>query len=210
MSVPRPRVFAARFNPHTGQLLPVKGAQPMLGNPLARRRRGLGDIPTPSGGPGNPVEPYDETEVWNGIDVSAPPAPGTPVTSGNATANASATANVSFPFGETDRLWSNPTTFSSIPITGSGVLLTQNNQRNSLIIQNNSSATSPDVAPTFYIGFNAAPAAGFALALAPGVGFSWDIITPRDTIYLLIGTFSGPSVKIAGTVVQGTYSPPVS
>jgi hypothetical protein len=164
------------------------------------------------------VFPYSEEEVWNNFDgsgiASPPPTPTAAPTSVSATggsATATANANVSFPFGETDRQWSNPTTFATVPInaaTSAAIpILSQNPQRNSLIIQNNSSATSPDVAPTFYIGFNSQPQAGFAIALAPGVGFSWDIITPRDSIYVLIGTFSGASVVIAGCAVQGTYAP---
>lgn len=218
MSVPRPRAFqVARFDPRTGQLIGASPRQPLLGNPLQRfRRRGLGDVPSPSGGPGNPVYPYTEEEVWNdfaGGGVSAPPAmPATVVNPGTATATATATgATISAPFGESDRAWSNPNTFATVPINAATPanipILSQNAQRSGLILQNNSTATSPDVAPTFYVGFNSQPIAGFAVALAPGVGFFWDIITPRDSIYILIGAFSGASVVIAGCAVQSTYAP---
>lgn len=184
-------------------------------------RPGFGDLPgnfpMPDGSPGNPVYPYNESEMWGteggaGTTLTAPPAVGAPP--------AQATTpyvNVSSPNAESDRPWYNPTTYATIPINpaadGTVAVLSLNYQRNSLIIQNNSSATAVgDVAPTLYIGFNAQPQVGQALALAPALGFYWSAsdCPPRDTIYVLFGPFlnGGASVVIAGCVVQGTYAPP--
>jgi hypothetical protein len=87
-------------------------------------------------------------------------------------------------------------------------VLSLNDQRNGLLIQNNSTATSPDVAATFYIGFNAQPQAGLAVAVLPnGGGVLFDIICPRDAIYVLVFGNTGASSVVQGAVVQGTYSP---
>jgi hypothetical protein len=88
-------------------------------------------------------------------------------------------------------------------------VLSLNMQRNALIIQNNSTATAPDTAPTFYIGFNAQPQIGLNLAVAPGVGILLDIICPRDSVYVTIGPFvnGGGTVVVQGAIVQGTYAP---
>lgn len=105
------------------------------------------------------------------------------------------------PFGDGDSGWQNPTTTHSVPLneqTGAvTAVLTQNNKRNLLVIQNNSSATLPDIAPTFYIGFGQLAQIGQGLGLAPGVGIVLDIVCPRDAIYMVIG----PAVNNNGTVV---------
>ena len=83
-----------------------------------------------------------------------------------------------------------------------------NFQRNMLVIQNNSTATAPDTTPVFYIGFNApVSSAGFGLALAAGIGITFDIICPRDSIFVLQAGGGGASLVVAGVVVQGTYAP---
>jgi hypothetical protein len=117
------------------------------------------------------------------------------------------------PFGFGGSLWQNPCTTHSIPISANsgGVLaiLTQNLKRNLLIIQNNSTATSPDAAPTFYISFGQLAQQGQGLGLPPGVGIVLDIICPRDAVYLSIGPSidTGGSVVTQGVVVEGGLSP---
>jgi hypothetical protein len=93
---------------------------------------------------------------------------------------------------------------NSVPI-GSSTAVTAavvgaNEQRALLILQNNSTATGPDSAPTFFFGFGTQPQVGFSLALPPGVGIVLDVRVPSDAIYVAFG----PSVNGGGTrVIQG-------
>lgn len=176
-------------------------------------------VPLPSGAQGSDVYPYDETDTWGanlppGAGVqTVPPTIGlpTPPTAPAYDAYQPTTA----PFGKTDPAsalkWSNPSTFASVPINAStsitAPVLSLNYQRNALIVQNNSTATSPDVAATFYVGFNAQPSVGISLTLPPGVGIAFDIICPRDSIYVLFAGNSGATSVVQGVVVQGTYAP---
>lgn len=97
-----------------------------------------------------------------------------------------------------------PTTASNIALIGA------NEQRALLIIQNNSTATSPDSAPTFFIGFGTQPTVGQDLALPPGVGIVLDVRTPSDAIYVAFGPMvnGGGSVVIAGVVKEGGVTDP--
>lgn len=198
-------------------------AAPLGGLGSVRLHQNSSDFPMPTGAPGSDVYPYEETNPPWGANV-----PG-----GGSAADTSvlnqpqpitlpdlATGGympVPAPYGQSDPRsplkWTNPTTFSAVPINGTTSLstpvLSLNYQRNGLIIQNNSTATSPDVAATFYVGFNATPQVGFALTLAPGVGVSFDIICPRDSIYVLFAGNTGATSVVAGVVIQGTYSPGV-
>jgi hypothetical protein len=195
-------------------------------------RGGLGDysrMPGTSGADGSPVWPYGENGIWGDgsqtTDVTAPlspalasqPNPASPT--GNPRSGGGRSAST--PYGEADRPWYNPTTYSTVPILGITTggnpqsplpALSGNLKRNSLIIQNSSTATvAGDIAPTIYIGFNNQPQVGASLVLTPGLGFYWSAADcpPRDSIYILIGTYvnTGLSVVIAGCVVQGTYDP---
>jgi hypothetical protein len=118
---------------------------------------------------------------------------------------------VSVPYGQSQRDWSNPTTYATIPLLAgaNGTILQLNMKRNSLIIQNTSTATAPDIAPTLYIGFNAQPAVLGSLALPPGLGFYWGAADcpPRDAINVVFGpqVNGGGTVVVSGCVVQGTY-----
>ena len=100
-------------------------------------------------------------------------------------------------------------TTNSVPITQSTLsniaLLNQNTKRKLLLIQNNSTATSPDVAPTFYIGFGQTAQVGLGLGLAPGVGVVLDVSCPSDAIYVTLGpsTNTGGTVVIQGVAVEG-------
>lgn len=205
------------FDPRTGALLaqPVARGIPLGPVPMRSRRRGFGDIPNSSGGPGPLVDPYTEADGVFNSGGGGGSAAATTSQSTAATPNPSVTGYMpaSNPYGESDRSWTNPSTFATVPInaqTNTQVpVLSQNYRRNALIIQNGSTATGTDVAPTLYIGFNAQPLVGSALALAPGQGIAWDIITPRDSIYIAFGPFvnTGSSVKIQGAVVTSTFSP---
>lgn len=190
------------------------GPAPLRSRPILRR--GFGDIPATTGAAGPLVSPYYENEVWNPPGISGQTTAAAASTSTSPTSNPSATGYLplSAPFGESDRGWTNPTTFSSVPINASTNIsvpvLSQNYQRNALIIQNGSLATvSGDVAPTLYVNFNAQPQVGSALALPPGVGVVFDIICPRDSVYIAFGPFvnTGGSVVIQGCVLTGTYAP---
>lgn len=102
----------------------------------------------------------------------------------------------------------------SVPIAansgGALSILGGNPNRKLLLLQNNSTATSPDVAPTFYFGFGALANIGQGLALAPGVGMVLDVSCPIDAVYLTIGpsTNTDDTVVVQGVAVEG--SPPAS
>lgn len=166
---------------------------------------------------GGLIPSYTEVDgIFNPAGITAGSSAGSVALSTAATPSPTETGYMpmSAPFGESDRAWSNPTTFASVPINASTntqtPILAQNYQRNALIIQNGSLATvAGDVAPTLYVGFNAQPQVGGALALPPGVGVVFDIICPRDAIFIAFGPFTntGGSVVIQGVVLTGTYSP---
>lgn len=209
------------FDPKTGMLLhrPIPRPGVPLGPPPMRPRprsfRGLGDVPASTGAAGALVPMYNEDSIFNPPGIANGGGTGSVAQSTAATSDPSQTGYLpaSSPMGESDRAWTNPTTFATVPInaaTNTQVpVLTQNYQRNALIIQNGSTAQGTDVAPTLYIGFNAQPLVGSALALAPGQGIAWDIITPRDSIYIAFGPFinTGDTVVIQGAVITGTYAP---
>lgn len=170
------------------------------------------DFPAPDGGPGG-MDYNERYGVWGTENpagtVVAPNDPSIPIAP--VQGPQSFDPGISLPFGVSLIKWRNPTTFQSVPILASTPsntpVLSLNMGRNALVIQNNSTATSPDIAPNFYIGFNAQPQAGLALTLAPLAGILFDIITPRDAIYVLIAGGTGASQIIQGVVVQGTYAP---
>jgi hypothetical protein len=89
-------------------------------------------------------------------------------------------------------------------------LVTQNQRRSLLIIQNNSTATSPDSAPTFYVGFGTSPVIGQDLALPPGVGIVLDVRVPSDAIYVGLGPYvnSGSTVVVQGVVKESQITNP--
>lgn len=87
-------------------------------------------------------------------------------------------------------------------------VVAQNAQRALLIIQNNSTATSPDYAPTFYIGFGVQANVGYDLALPPGVGIVLDVRVPIDAVYVAFGPYSGSSVVIQGVIKEGGITDP--
>lgn len=211
-----PRFASVPGNPNLKRFLGFSG----LGSAAADFRPG---IPMPDGSEGSPVGPYDESgEVWGTMpgevgaqaQVAAPPADPSqlPV---NAPSPTSDNSTIQMPFGVTFAKWRNPNTFQSVPITlntpSNVPVLSLNLLRSGLVIQNNSTATTAgDVAPTFYVGFNAQAQAGLALAILPGGGgILFDLICPRDSIYITIGasTNTGGSVVVQGSIVQGTYAP---
>lgn len=211
------------FDPRTGRLLARPQAPQgnlMAPPPMQSRRRsfrGFGDVPSNSGAAGPLIPGYTETgdSIWNPPGIANGGGTGSVAASTAVTPDPGATGYMpaSSPVGESDRPWTNPTTFATVPINASTntqvPVLTQNYQRNALIIQNGSTAQGTDVAPTLYINFNAQPQVGSALALAPGQGIAWDIITPRDSIYIAFGPFinTGATVVIQGAVISGTYAP---
>lgn len=175
------------------------------------------------GTPGNFVDPYRENRAWgdtgSGGALTLPPPIGAYPAAGVLGVPTTPFGVILGPDGNPLK-WKNPTTFATVPVlavttvnppTPSATpVLSLNYSRNALSIQNNSVApTAGDVAPTMYVGFNAAPQIGTSLALAPLQGIAWDIICPRDSIFIIFGPFTntGGSVVIQGTVVQGTYSP---
>jgi hypothetical protein len=207
---------------------PVKQFIGFQGDPgtVARtpvNRGGLGSLgvtdrhtsfPNSDGTPGTPfTADYDERFVWGTNNpagqVTPPNDPSLvlPVVEGPPVVD----PGISIPFGISLIKWRNPTTFQSVPILASTPqnvpVLSLNMQRNGLLIQNNSTATAPDVAATFWIGFNAAPQVGLSLSLAPGAGLLLDIICPRDSIFVLPAGNVGATSVVQGVVVQGTYAP---
>jgi hypothetical protein len=97
--------------------------------------------------------------------------------------------------------YQNPNRSATIPITPTtspvNALCTANPKRTSILMQNNSTATSPDVAPTMYFNFGAQAQVGIGIGLQPGVGLVLDNNVQADALYITLG----PSVNGNGTVV---------
>jgi hypothetical protein len=83
-------------------------------------------------------------------------------------------------------------------------LCSQNLKRTSILMQNNSTATSPDVAPIMYFNFGAQAQVGIGIGLAPGVGLVLDNNVQADSLYVTFGTSvnTGGSVVIQGAVLE--------
>lgn len=215
-----PRIFIAQPTLRVRGVSPPGALRPGLRDaPVMVRTRlgGFNNVPGPNGSPGSPFWPYSESTMWgDGSQGGAsPPQAPLPVGTPPTPLTEEQQQSQSTPFGQSARDWTNPCTYAGLPIvSGVGVvqgILTANYKRNSLIIQNNSTATSPDVAPTLYIGFNNEPGLNNgAMALPPGLGFYWGAsdCPPRDNINVVfLGGNGGASVIIAGSVIQGTYIP---
>ena len=103
---------------------------------------------------------------------------------------------------------------NSVPIgsttPSTAALVGANEQRALLILQNNSTATSPDSAPTFFFGFGTQPKIGYDLALPPGVGIVLDVRVPSDAIYVAFGPFTngGGTALIQGVCKEGGITDP--
>jgi hypothetical protein len=97
--------------------------------------------------------------------------------------------------------YQNPNRSATVPIgpntSQSAALVTSNPKRTSILMQNNSTAVAPDVAPTFYMNFGAQAQVGIGIGLQPGVGLVLDNNVQADSLYITIG----PSVNTNGTVV---------
>lgn len=98
--------------------------------------------------------------------------------------------------------YQNPNRSSTIPIgpqTKPNIALVAiNPKRVSILLQNNSTATtSGDVAPTMYFNFGAQAQVGIGIGLAPGVGLVLDNNVQADSLYVTLG----PSVNTGGSVV---------
>jgi hypothetical protein len=95
----------------------------------------------------------------------------------------------------------NPNRSATIPIGPLTVpyvaLVGINPKRVSILMQNNSTAVSPDAAPTMYFNFGAQAQVGIGIGLAPGVGLVLDNNVQADSLYV---TF-GPVINTGGSVV---------
>ena len=91
-----------------------------------------------------------------------------------------------------------PQTKSNIALVG------LNEKRTSILLQNNSTATSPDAAPTMYFNFGAQAVIGTCIGLAPGVGLVLDENVQADALYVTLGPMvnAGSSVVIQGAVLE--------
>lgn len=188
--------------------------------PVMRRPglHGLGDadelaVPGPYGAPGPPLYPYagDDSLVFAGAAVP-----------GAAPTGIQPTAPVQ-PYTNFNSFVSVPLTLNNLvpPASGAFPPIVQSNiQRTLLLIQNNSAATSPDTTPNFWVGFNSVPTAAGITGLGPTVapylslpaGFALilDAVPPRESIFVVAGTFTngGGTAVVAGVLVQAIYSPP--
>lgn len=218
----RPRVFQVPPGLRVRGMIPG-ATQPAMPNYPVRVRTSFAgaqnNFPDPNGQPGSQTWPYTENLQFNPTDGAAaaaplalPPAVGAPPIMPSAAAQ----RVISTPNGQSERDWINPTTYATIPLTAGQSanfpILQLNYKRNSLIIQNTSTATTAgDIAPTLYLGFNSAPQVLGSLALPPGLGFYWSAsdCPPRDAVYVVFGpqVNTGGSVVVSGCVVQGTYVP---
>lgn len=78
-------------------------------------------------------------------------------------------------------------------------------RRRLLTIQNNSSATPPDTAPTLYIGIGQPAVPGQCLQIAPGAGVSWEVNPPLEALYVAWGAYSDTNgtAIVVGMIQQG-------
>jgi len=101
------------------------------------------------------------------------------------------------------------TTLTSVQLSTatpfSGMVLAANANRKLLILQNTSTATSPDVAPALYFNFKQLASVGNGILLPPGVGLALDTSCPIDAVYLTYGAFvnGGNTVAISAIVGEG-------
>lgn len=190
-----------------------------LGGPAARR----GDkrvYPSPLGTPGSFIFPYNENKAWGetGAAVGPPPPAVIPIpspTPGAPPTDVTIPNPNSMPWSGTDKGWQNPTTFAAVPISvatagATLTIFTANAKRNFLLVQNNCiSGGTGDVTPIFFINFNQAALSNLSLALPAGQGIAFDVICPRDSVTLLMGTFTNTSglMIFGGVAIQGTYAP---
>jgi hypothetical protein len=199
-----------------GGVVPARRGLGALGGSTERQNQ----IPMPDGTEGSPVWPYNEQGTPWGVGGASDTLPPMPADIGSIPPLVPQTQPgflpTTVPYGRTDPqakvAWRNPTTAAIVPILAGTAanqpVLSLNYQRNLLIVQNNSTATAPDTTPIFFIGFNTpVPAPGFGLALAAGIGIVFDIITPRDSVYILQAGGGGATLIVAGVVVQGTFAP---
>lgn len=215
-----PRMFRAP------PVLQVKGVSPpgVHNAPVRVRNRvgGLADVnyPGPNGQPSSGFWPYNESTSWGDGSQGGASPPTMPPSVGAAPPGLSEQQLdlISTPNGQSTRPWFNPCTYAGFPFfAADGVIrkvLSANLQRNSLIIENNSTAdaTVGDVAPSLYIGFNNEPGLQTgALVLPPGLGFYWSAsdCPPRDDIFaVFFGTINGgATVVVSSSIIQGTYIP---
>jgi hypothetical protein len=95
--------------------------------------------------------------------------------------------------------------------SGATPIVTTNYKRNFILIQNNSTATTPDTTPIFYVTFDSPlqGAAGLALAVPALSGIVLDAVVPSNAIYITLGTYSngGGTANVAGVLIQGTMLP---
>jgi hypothetical protein len=104
--------------------------------------------------------------------------------------------------------YQNPNRSATIPIgpqTKSNLALVGiNPKRVSIIMQNNSTATGTDVAPTMYFNFGAQAQVGIGIGLAPGVGLVLDNNVQADALYVTFGPSinTGASVVVQGAVLE--------
>jgi hypothetical protein len=203
-----------------GTMFRTQGGVVRLGSLGGGDHRAVG-IPGPNGAADFATDlwPYSEGgQPWNASGPASafdPPPIGTPLSTPVATPPGTFLPTP-VPFGVADPTaqvqWNNPTTAAVTPIVAATPsqtpVLSLNYQRNLLIIQNNSTATAPDTTPVFYVSFNASVSApGFGLALAAGIGIVFDIICPRDSVFISQVGGGGGTLVVAGIVVQGTYAP---
>lgn len=105
--------------------------------------------------------------------------------------------------------YQNPNRSATIPIGPNTqpniALVAANPKRVSILMQNNSTATTAgDVAPTLYFNFGAQAQVGIGIGLAPGVGLVLDNNVQADSLYVTEGPMvnTGGSVKVQGAVLE--------
>jgi hypothetical protein len=140
---------------------------------------------------------YDD--VWTALDDGIFNDYPTPLTEEQVAANAkkgyrNRNRSATIPIG--------PSTKSNLALVG------LNEKRTSILLQNNSTAVSPDSAPTMYFNFGAQAIVGNGIGLAPGVGLVLDNNVQADALYVTLGPMvnTGSSVVIQGAVLETSKS----
>jgi hypothetical protein len=110
----------------------------------------------------------------------------------------------------TRKTWGTP--FSLLPTVAAAVnppinqtfMATAQAARKMLTIQNNSSATPTDTAPTLWIAFGIPATPGACIGIAPGAGIAYEVNPPQEEIFITWGAYSnsGATAVIQGVIEQ--------
>jgi hypothetical protein len=149
----------------------------------------------PKRGGANMLMPSAYDDIWTALDDGVFNDYPTPLTDEQVAANSRKG------YRNRNRSATVPIGPNTVPITA---LVGLNEKRVQILMQNNSTATGTDVAPTMYFNFGAQAIVGIGIGLAPGVGLVLDNNVQADALYVTFGPSvnTGDSVVIQGAVLE--------